>query len=183
MYVHACACACMHHTHINSHLHTYMHTRTYTHIHARTHIIEKIQGFYNNHEQQHWHTHTRGVSDCVLRATMSNSCCWRALTAGSPEDGSGLPVAVLLEELRRIPLRTGKIALCWPACIRTHLFITQKPKETGMCGTGRDGLGPDPYVSIKSLPFCVWGVRQVTGAKPTALGPDTGGAQLWFSVH
>lgn len=45
-----------------------------------------------------------------------------------------------------------------------------------MCSTGRDRLGPDPYVLNKE--FNILHVRLVTGAKPTALGPDTGGAQL-----
>lgn len=49
---------------------------------------------------------TRGVSERVLRATMRSSCCWSALAAWSPEDGSWLSEVVVLEELNWISLHT-----------------------------------------------------------------------------
>lgn len=49
---------------------------------------------------------TRGLSERVLRATISRSCCWSALAAWSPEDGSWLSEVVVLEELNCISLRT-----------------------------------------------------------------------------
>lgn len=48
---------------------------------------------------------TRGLSGRVLRATISRSCCWSALAAWSPEDGSWLSEVVVLEELNCISLR------------------------------------------------------------------------------
>lgn len=42
---------------------------------------------------------TRGLSERVLRATISRSCCWSALAAWSLEDGSWLSEVVVLEEL------------------------------------------------------------------------------------
>lgn len=47
---------------------------------------------------------TRGLSERVLRATISRSCCWSALAAWSPEDGSWLSEVVVLEELNCISL-------------------------------------------------------------------------------
>lgn len=49
---------------------------------------------------------TRGLSERVLRATISRSCCWSALAAWSPEEGSWLSEVVVLEELNCISLYT-----------------------------------------------------------------------------
>lgn len=49
---------------------------------------------------------TRGFSERVLLATISRSCCWSALAAWSPEDGSWLSEVVVLEELNCISLCT-----------------------------------------------------------------------------
>lgn len=39
---------------------------------------------------------------------MSSSCRWSALTAGSPDDGSGLSAELVLEEPTGSSLRTSK---------------------------------------------------------------------------
>ena len=66
---------------------------------------------------------TRGLSGWVLRATMSSSCCWSALTAGSPEEGSGLPEVVVLEELSCMSLRMGETEALVTWQHGGHLFI------------------------------------------------------------
>ena len=89
---------------------------------------------------------TRGVSDWVLRATISNSCCWRALTAGSPEEGSWLSEVVVLEELICKSLRMGK----------TNTLITRKYWKSSVYYTQTQGQhGSLMQVAIKFFPPCM----------------------------
>lgn len=100
---------------------------------------------------------TRGVSDWVLRATMSSSCCWSALTAGSPEEGSWLSDVVVLDELICISLGSGKrqALVTWER--GSHMLITHKHKDTGdpHCKERLSLLQPlPPYMPRERLTFC-----------------------------
>lgn len=93
---------------------------------------------------------TRGVSDWVLRATISNSCCCKALTTGSPEEGSWLSEVVVLDELLCMSLRMGK----------TNASVTWKYQKSSTYYMQTQGQeGSLMQVTGKPLPPCMSGSK------------------------
>ena len=91
---------------------------------------------------------TRGVSDWVLRATISNSCCCKALTTGSPEEGSWLSQVAVLEvvALLCMSLRMGK----------TNASVTRKYRKSSIYHMQTQGQqGSLMQVTGKPLPPCM----------------------------
>lgn len=95
---------------------------------------------------------TRVASGWVLRATMSSSCRWSALTAGSPDDGSGLSAELVLEEEPTgSSLRTGKTRSGHLGA-RSPLPITRARDTRGGRGLGLKTLCPAPPASCTPHP-------------------------------
>ena len=64
--------ACLHNTHMHTHIHAHMHTHIHAHTHTHTHM----------HTHTHIHTHTRmhacnTYPSMLMKGVILQSCPWR----------------------------------------------------------------------------------------------------------
>lgn len=101
---------------------------------------------------------------------MSNSCCWSALTAGSPEEGSGLSEVLLLEERLCVSLQTGETEAPGPGVRRPSACSMHAQGHQGSPSSYRaafrqDGNRPAHVQTIQAVQGCTChgAGRQVPG--------------------